>query len=66
MLQSKLSSAVTQVAYDYLPPPERFVITMYQNLTLVWKLGALQQLWTRKTNPVLIFYRCHYKAGSWW
>lgn len=39
-----MESTVTQVLCDYLPPPERFVITMYQNLTLVWKLGASEEL----------------------
>lgn len=35
MLQNKLNSVLTQVVYDYLLPPERFAITMYQSLTLV-------------------------------
>lgn len=66
MLQSKLNSAVTQVAYDYLPPPERFVITMYQNFTLAWKLGASEKLWTREMNPVLILYYCYYTTEGCW
>lgn len=54
MLEKKLNSVLTQVAYDYLPP-ERFVITMYQNLTLFWKLGTLEKL---SEKEVLILSYC--------